>query len=296
MSSFNIIVGVVAAIIFIAVYILAFRLFVEAESICDLVLTPINVISDQIMQLCARFAVIPLLLFAPVLFFSVRYILQSISSGDILQTVMMGVLEGTTLMQFVSLGDTGFALKEVLTYPALAAMGISSFLSFLYMRCTVTTLKATGLPAPVTFLGVVLLNALFLCLSSLFNERIQQWSYAFSAYAVNLFHEVPQLFRYIYNLGDFMQFLGTAVLSLLIIGVGVTLAAISLREFFATILYGVFALVLAFALGFIVYKFPGCPQWIQMIFVFLIMFIPDYIRANEDLKESFVSLLTRKSR
>ena len=289
----NVVVYSIGAVILIAVYFLFLRLFLFAEKICDRILFFPNLLGKLALDFCKKYYIVPLLLFIPLLVFSVWHIMQSLSAHGIAETIVLGLVEGSTLLQFVNFS---FSIQEVLNYPTMIAMGLSSLLSFMFMRCTICTLEATKLPKAVCLLGTFFLNALFLCISSILTERILGWSFAFSAYSNEVIHQVPTLWHSgIYGFADLLQLLRYCFLALAILLAAIFLAVISIREFFATIIYGAFAIGLSIVIGLLVSLLPIFPLWLQAIALFTILFLPDYFRSNDAIKDKIRGRFGKKT-
>ena len=297
MTTAQLIACVVSISISAFVYIKVFPLFCAVEKFCDTLLTPVN-------RLCDLFAsrksflgnnkIIRLIVVIGVFMMSVYYIVSSFLQGVDYVSLITSLLGGNALLGLMDLMLKGFGPKDYQTYAAIVSIGISSFLSFLYMRCTVETLEETQLPKALKFFFVVLFNVLFILVSFFLSDWIILWCNNTAAYLIRIYHQLVAFFTTgSLNFGLLMQAVFTGLIFLALLYVAFNAFVITFREILATVMYGIFALGLQLVIQIPIMMIPDFPPAITSLLGTIALFIPDYLRANEKVKDSFTRFIYR---
>lgn len=191
----------------------------------------------------------------------------------------------------------GSAIKANFTLISVISLGVTSFLSFLYMRCTLETVQEFGANRVVNFLLAFLFNLSFIVISGILTEQIQSFCLAIADGTQNMISFMANLYHTgMRSLWDLPIALICVLLFLILCPLTVYLLILTAREVIATILYGAFAYIL-FLTFFVFYLciiacFPNAPEWFLSIYFSLInllapivALIPDYIRSTDSLKQ-----------
>ena len=183
-------------VIFIVIYYKLFPVFCRIESGLNVLLTPVDMIANFLLNInIGRWggSIVRILIIGFVTVSSGYYIVSSMNTSDIAYTVGYGIVEGTSFLQFANMlynFDPNASFWSLFSFHTLIGLGLSSFLSFLYMRCTLDTLKASKLHWTIYVPLAFILNAGFICISSLLTESMIAWTATITDEAVSLFQTV----------------------------------------------------------------------------------------------------------
>lgn len=281
----------------IFIYIKIFPLFCAVDNFFNTLLTPVDYICNLFSSrksFLPNNMVIRLIVTFGVFIASVGYIAISFLSGVDYVEFITSLLGGNSLMGFMNLLYMGFGPKDSYIYAAIISIGVSSFISFLYMRCTVETLDETRLPKAVKILLVIVFNVLFSLVSFFLSEPLLLLCDGLINCMLDVFHQIAALFAAdSYTVVQVLKILFVGVLFLILLYVLFNTVVITLREVLATIMYGVFALILLVMIQAPLMYFPNVPNVISSFISVILILIPDYIRANEKAKEDFTQLIFR---
>ena len=136
----------------VQIYRFLFPFAFGIEQFLGLLLRPVDKLTDLFLRRESglpgakfiRFIILGIVLVASVIF-----IFTSLSSGttfDDISDIMLGSTSIGQLFAFFGEERFGSTVKEQFTFTALVSLGLSSFLSFLYMRCTIETIEDFGMP------------------------------------------------------------------------------------------------------------------------------------------------------
>ncbi len=295
MGTLEIVILVVAFLIGLVIYVKAFHIFRIVEGICGIVVLPIDLAGHLI---ASRESFLPggqilrLITMVGVFIASVAYIVISVIGGTDFGALIEGFIQKSTLFGFTELLNQDLSLKDRFTYAAFVSLGLSSFISVLYMRCTVESLDEWSLPLPVNILLLILFNMAFAFVSTLWAEPLTLWCNSAADYIVGVYHQLAAVFNAgADSIWQFLKIIPIGLFLLILLYAALAAFVITFREILATVMYGMFALVLFFVGGFLTMVWPACPEWIMVIFLLISLLLPDYIRANEDAKEAFADFI-----
>lgn len=279
------------------VYIKVFPLCLTVEKFCNIILTPVdflcNLFSSRKSSL-GNNMIIRLIVTFGVFAASVGYIVISFISGVDYVDLIKSLLGGNSLLGFMDLILLLFGPKDSYIYAAVVSIGISSFLSFLYMRCTVETFEETNLPKAVKFFLLILFNLLFSLISFFMSESIVLWCDNIGKYMISIYHDLAVLFTFRrLPLLYILKMIPIGLLLLVFLYITFNAFVITFREMLATIMYGIFALGLLLIVNVPILMFPDFPPAITSFLSTICLLIPDYIRANENAKDSFIQFIKR---
>ena len=295
MTISQLIACVISISIAIFVYIKVFPVFCAVEKFCNTLLTPVNHLCDLFSShesFIGNNKIIRLIVVFGVFLMSVYYIVSSFLQGVDYVSLITSVLGGNALFGLMDLMLKGFGPKDYQTYAAIISIGISSFLSFLYMRCTVETLEETSLPKALKFLFVVLFNVLFILISFFLSDWIILGCNNTAAYMIDIYHQLVAFFTTgSLNFGLLLRAVATGLIFLVLLYVTFNAVVITFREILATTMYGIFAIGLLVVVNVPILMIPDFPPVITSLIGTIALFIPDYIRANEEAKESFTRFI-----
>lgn len=165
------------------------------------------------------------------------------------------------------------------------------------MRCTVETLEETNLPKVVKVFLLVLFNILFTFISFFLSETLVQMCSAVGTYMINIFHRLAAFFTTRgHSLWEFLKIIFIGFIFLGLLYAAFNAFVITFREILATFMYGAFAIVLLFAISMPILMIPNFPAAITSFLSTICLLIPDYIRANEKAKDSFIRFIDRLGR
>ena len=291
----------------VQIYRFLFPFAFGIEQFLGLLLRPVDKLTDLFLRRESglpgakfiRFIILGIVLVASVIF-----IFTSLSSGttfDDISDIMLGSTSIGQLFAFFGEERFGSTVKEQFTFTALVSLGLSSFLSFLYMRCTIETIEDFGMPGVVNFLFVVLFNLAFICISSLLSARIEMLCLAASdklQYARSML--TAMYHSGMHGLGNILKVIFSGFLLLLLHLCAIYLLIVTAREVVASFTYGFMSLLLTLVVGtfwcLIPEIFPNAPDWIHTGCTILLnitlpiaMFLPDYIRATDTIKNYLIS-------
>ena len=90
-----------------------------------------------------------------------------------------------------------------------------------------------------------------------------------------------------------MRAVFTGLIFLALLYVAFNAFVITFREILATVMYGIFALGLQLVIQIPIMMIPDFPPAITSLLGTIALFIPDYIRANENVKDRFTRFIYR---
>lgn len=288
-----IIIGVLLALV-CKLYLFLLPYSLIAETFLGYLMLPVDILADQIFS---RKSVIPgsrfirCFILLAVLIGSVAFIVSSFASGITLDQISDSLLSDTSLGQLLALfGEERFGspLKEQFTFSSLVSMGISSFLSFLYMRCTLDTIEDFDLMKPLMWLLIIPFNLAYMCISTLLSAPIAGICVAASEKLSALWLTLTGT----YQSGGVLTGILTGIALFLLGLCGLWALILCVREVLAAFTYGFMSLLLVLVVGMslsaILAFFPGAPMWIMNTYEILVdilipiaMFLPDYLRASD---------------
>ena len=286
----------------VQIYRFLFPFAFGIEQFLGLLLRPVDKLTDLFLRRESglpgakfiRFIILGIVLVASVIF-----IFTSLSSGttfDDISDIMLGSTSIGQLFAFFGEERFGSTVKEQFTFTALVSLGLSSFLSFLYMRCTIETIEDFGMPGVVNFLFVVLFNLAFICISALLSAEISDLCTVASDKLMVLRETLSGWYHSGFD-GFFnsLKVIFGGFFLLILYAAGIYLLVVTAREMVASLNYGFMSLLLTIVVAvfwtMIPEVFPNAPQWILSGSTILLnitlpiaMFLPDYIRATDGIK------------
>lgn len=242
---------------------------------------------------------------------AVTVIVSSLVSGFTFRDIGDIIFDSTFFSHAVDLMENiahfGSVIKANFTLIAVINLGVSSFLSFLYMRCTLETVREFTQNRVAKFLLVLLLNLAFIVISGILTEHIQTLCLCVADGTQNMISFMENLYHSgIGSLWDVPIAFICVLLFLILCPVTLFLLVLTAREVVATILYGAFAYLLF--LSFLVFHLliiaclPNAPEWFLSIcysstniLIPIVAFVPDYIRSTESLKQRLFIYAHQKS-
>lgn len=272
-------------------YLKAFRIFCFAEMVLNLPMKPLKALGQcvsGILSGSSLWSIAKFFLMGGVFVWSLVYIILAfINNGA--QNVITIAFNGTTLGGFVQLMANGVTASGNFDYTAMMAAGLSSFLSLFYMGFTVNALKDSDCHPVLYWTLIPIFNVAFLFLSSLLGVHLADWCADAANFLVSLYEQLLSVFRS--NTGNFLlnllKGIGTGLLLLVMLYAALVTLATVIREYFASIMYGIFALAVLIVVGLVFQEWLGWSNVIVSI-LFLATFIGmEYIRASETANESF---------
>lgn len=282
------------------IYIKVFPLFCTVEDFCNKLLSPVDRLCDLFSSRKSSFSNnlrIRLIITIGVFVASVGYIVISFFSAVNYVELITSFLGGSALFGLIDFTTIVYESKDGNVYAAIISIGITSFLSFLYMRCTVETLEETNLPKVVKVFLLVLFNILFTFISFFLSETLVQMCSAVGTYMINIFHRLAAFFTTRgHSLWEFLKIIFIGFIFLGLLYAAFNAFVITFREILATFMYGAFAIVLLFAISMPILMIPNFPAAITSFLSTICLLIPDYIRANEKAKDSFIRFIDHLGR
>ena len=307
MPWFIIIFLVVLLTFSVQIYKFLFPFAFAIEQILSLLMTPVDALVNLILNRESRIPgakVFRILIMGVVTTTSIVYIVSTLSSGltiDDIRDTMLGSTSLGQLFGFFGEERFGSSLKSQFGYTALVSMGLSSFISFLYMRCTVETISDFGTGPVVNFLLIVVFNLAFICISAMLAEQIGMLCSAVSVRIQDAKLILTELYHSgMHGLLNILKVIFSGLLLLIMFLAGLYLLVLTAREAVASITYGFMSLLLTLVVGtfwvLIPEIFPAAPVWIHKGCVILLnitlpiaMFLPDYIRATDAIKNYLIN-------
>ena len=302
MPVFYVILFVLLLLVILGAYFILFDLFLYVEDKLNRILgwfgncfaKLLNLLTPQ--KLKAAFPKLKNILMFGVAGLAAVYVLVSFLTVDT-TTVMDSILYSTSIGAAVELFQNGFDLQGQIAYAGLVAVAFSSFLSYVYMKFTISNLETLSLNRAVHWLLFVALNVLFIAFSSLLTD---QMAVIFSKSADMIFGLYTRLSgkvsaTSVNTFWDAFPVAGCYIL-LVPIAVGAFLTTvITVREYLANLFYGLASLLILIAVGLVVTWVAShleyFPVFISDVCIVLSMFFVDYIRADETANKSFTDLI-----
>ena len=279
-------------------YFIFFDLFLKIEAILNRILgwfaTPFAALSDRYV----RPKVKNILMFG-VAFLAAAYVLVSFltaaDSYDCFQTIVFS----TSIGAVAELFNEGFHLKDQIAYSGLVAVAFGSFLSYVYMKFTISNLDSLHLNKVLRWLLFVLLNVLFIAFSSLLAEHMTVFFSKAGNMLSGLYNRLSGKVSNtsVNTFWDAFPMVGCYILLIPILIAIFLTTVITVREYLANIFYGLATLLLMIAVSlladWLLADMLHIPELIGEILLVLSMFAVDYIRADEKANEWFTLLIER---
>lgn len=293
METLHVVILVVILAVLVALYSIAFKIYTYFERICDFLLRPIKKLSEKLEHLNfsvsgvvsdATVRMILMLLIFIGAFAYVVFAFFTMSPEQCIQTIF----EGTTVGSFFQLWLEHFSPDSSIQYSAMVGVGISSFLSLLYMGYSVNTLNDTTLHWAIKYPLLLLFNLVFTCTSALLSFQLSDWFTSVADFGVDIYQILIGLFSGDIDFGFFSLFVAFGVGLLLLVMLYVALATFTvvLREYVATIIYGIFSIALLFLTGVAFQMWFQLPEYILTPLYLVALLATDFIRGNEKANEA----------
>ena len=126
------------------------------------------------------------------------------------------------------------------------------------------------------------------------SESIVLWCDNIGKYMISIYHDLAVLFTFRrLPLLYILKMIPIGLLLLVLLYITFNAFVITFREMLATIMYGIFALGLLLIVNVPILMFPDFPPAITSFLSTICLLIPDYIRANENAKDSFIQFIKR---
>lgn len=231
----------------------------------------------------------------------VGYILFTLLTAADLYECRQIIVYSTCIGAFANLLTNGIDFQGNTSYAAMAAAAFGSFLSYVYMKYTVNNLEDLITHKVPRWIAFVLLNVVFIVGSSLLASNLASFfsnagNWIFSIYA-NLVSKISN--TDVQTFWDALPIIGSVLLVAPIFVTGIVTLIITVREYLASLFYGIasFLLLLAISLSFkfLALLIPDSvqlptiqiPRFIADCFVFVSVFAVDYIRVDEKANSKF---------
>lgn len=293
---------------FFMVYKFCFSYVVMIEKILGFILWPVDKLTDLVLRReygipgtkILRFVILGI-----VMVVSGVYIVNSLfiqNKFDSISDLMLSSTSVGQLLAFFGESRFGSTIKDQFTFSSLVSMGVTSFISFLFMRCTIETVEDFELPAVVNIALIILFNLAFICISALLSTQIE----GLCLVAGDKLQSARLALSDLYHLGmegfgNSLKVIFSGFLLFLMYAGFVYLLVVTFREVVATFLYGfmsfVFLALLVLFWELVENIFPGAPGWLISVFRVLVqitvpvsMFLPDYIRATDGVDSPLLSV------
>ena len=307
MPWFIIIILVLLLTFSVKIYKFLFPFAFAIEQILSLLMKPVDFLLNLILRRESRIPgarIFRIVIMGVVVPTSIVYIVSTLSSGltiDDIRDTMLGSTSLGQLFGFFGEERFGSSLKSQFGYTALVSMGLSSFISFLYMRCTIETISDFGISSVLNFLLVVVFNLAFICISAMLSEQIEMICFETADWVQNAKMSLTELYHSgMHGLLNILKVIFSGFLLLIMFLAGLYLLVLTAREVVASITYGFMSLLLTLVVGtfwvLIPEIFPAAPLWIHKGCVILLnitlpiaMFLPDYIRATDAIKNYLIN-------
>lgn len=306
------------------------KIAVLLEHFSDRLLASVSSLAAQIFKCTPRilntkhfrFAVLGTVVAASVIFI-VFSLISDLTFGGILDIIFNSTSLGQILdladadhLIFNNSGDQFSELEHMdyflsnltaqFTFVSLLSLGISSFLSFFYMRCTLETIREFNMNRALHFLLVILFNLAFIIISGILVEWIHFISLTIADGAQGVKYGLADMYHTgMHSFWDIPKALLSIILLLILFLIALYLLILTAREVLATLVYGsmalLFVVVLCLSCFGMLKLFPNAPEWfpafcysVVKIMTPLVMLIPDYIRSTESLKQRLLEKVRQK--
>lgn len=300
MSVFEIVIiaGIVG--IGIAIYAFLFRLYCTATDWCDrLMERPAGWLGGLWSSLKNNILSLPIRIGIMVALFviSIVYIGISFFTLGSPQACFQAIIDGTTIGSFIALAEVQFAPDAAIGYSAMVGAALSSFISIVYMRFTVETVKDMSnellWSKVATYSLCVVFNILFACMACLFAIHLADWYVAAADLLVELYETMAGYFNgsHTSNLWGFLATIGTGLaLLLMLIAVLITFIIV-VREYLDTIFYSLFAMFILVVIAMISQYWLHLPEIVTAILAILALITPDFLRGCEPVNHIYRRIL-----
>lgn len=292
MSPFYIILFILLLGVLLGAYVLFFSAFLAVEqklnSVLDWFASPFKKISSRFFLPKHR----NIVMFGVALL-AVGYVLYALVTAANVREWYMTIFMGTSMGAVADLLTNGFDLQGQIGYASLVAVAFGSFLSYVYMKFTISNLGTLELHKAVHGVLFVLLNVLFIAFSSLLTEHL---TVMFSKAADMIYNVYLRLsgrvsHAEVNRFWDAFPLIGCYALVIPILLAAFLTTVITVREYLANLFYGLASLLILIAVGLLITwiasKLTGFPVIVSDICIFLSMFIVDYIRAHDGANQWF---------
>ena len=292
MSVFYIILLVLFLLVLLGGYFVLFDLFLFLEDKLNKVLSwfagPLYRLSNRYVRPRHK----NYLMFGTAILAAV-YVLYAFLTAENAFTCFQSIVMSTSIGAAVELFQSGIDVRSQIAYASLVAVAFGSFLSYVYMKFTISNLENLDLNVVIRWLLFVLLNVLFIAFSTLLTEHMTVF---FSKAADLIFSVYTRLSGKVANtqvhrFWDVFPLIGSWIVLIPILVTAFLTAVITVREYLANLFYGLASLLMLIAVGlvftWITSKLTNFPTFISDVFIVLSMFLVDYIRADDNANTKF---------
>ena len=301
MNFFTGIILFVGICIGVKLYCKGFFLYQGFETLCKWILFPFYGLQKVAAKLCDRVPTfLQILILILVSLASCGFLIGSYFRFEDLSAYFTAIMNSTTLISFINLFPTGGGFHENVNLPAMVAVAVSSFASFLYSQYTTHTLEnLTGHTTSrwtVLFYGIVttLLNITFFLMSAMMAHFLTDWYASAADFLMDYFMRIES--------GDGPEFSNgflnglydvySVIMFVLLSYAALASFTIVLQEYLATICYGVFSIAFVVLIGILFSNHLNMlPDFVSVAVGLLLLCAGDIVRSNETVNGYYVQLV-----
>ena len=285
----------------VRLYCMGFFIFQKFEKLCELILFPFYGLQKLATKLCDRVPnFVQILLLVLISLGSGTFLIVSRFRFEDFGSYFTAIMDSTTLMSFINMWTAGGSFQENVNFPAMVAVAVSSFASFLYSQYTTHTVKNLTGSTPSHWMGLfsgivtTLLNIIFFLMSALMAHFLTDWYASAADFLVAFFQQLESGDGLHFSSG-FTEGLYTVyrvILCVLLLYAALASFTIVLQEYLATICYGIFSIAFIFLIGLLfANQINALPEMLGLAAVLLLLCAGDIVRSNEKVNGCYVQLV-----